>query len=168
VPAARRLQDEILSPSISAPQALDESPLQQETRTVDAFRKVALIVLGSAMQTYGEGLNDEQEVLGFAADVLIDLFAADSAVLRAREAVRTGDPHAALHEAAARVFVHGAAGRVDAAAREACSAMAEGDPLRTLLAALRRVLKVQPMNSVALRRRLAASVTEHGRYILNL
>ena len=167
VSAARRLQDEILSASPAALQQPDDSPLQQESRTIDAFRKVALMILGTAMQTYGEKLNDEQEVLGFAADVLIELYAADSAVLRAREAVRSGHLHAGLHEAAARVFVSGAAGRVESSAREACAAMADGDTLRTLLAALRRVLKVAPLNSVALRRQLAVSVTEHGRYILN-
>ena len=49
-----------------------------------AFKKVALMVLGTAMQTYGEKLTDEQEVLSYAADILIDIYAAESAVLRAR------------------------------------------------------------------------------------
>ena len=53
-------------------------------RAVAAFKKVALIVLGTAMQTYGEKLTDEQEVLSYAADILIDTYAAESAVLRAR------------------------------------------------------------------------------------
>ena len=52
-----------------------------------AFKKVALMVLGTAMQTYGQKLTDEQEVLCAAADILIDIYAAESAVLRAREAV---------------------------------------------------------------------------------
>jgi len=120
------------------------------------------------MQTYGDALTDQQEVLGFAADVLIDTFAADSAVLRARDAVRTGHPQAALHETAARLFVAGAAQRVEAAAKDALAAMADGDTLRTLLAALRRVLKVAPVNAVVLRRQLAEAATARGGYILNL
>ena len=54
-----------------------------------AFKKVALMVLGTAMQTYGQKLNDEQEVLGYAADIMIDTYAAESAVLRARAATVT-------------------------------------------------------------------------------
>ena len=114
-----------------------------------------LMVLGTAMQTYGEKLSDEQEVLSYAADILIDLFAAESAVLRARDAQATGHGHSELHAAAARVFVHEAAQRIDMAARSVLAAMSEGDTLRTLLAALRRFLKPTPVNTVALRRILA-------------
>jgi hypothetical protein len=81
--------------------------------------------------------------------------------------VRTGHAHAGLHEAAAQVFVDGAARRVEGNARVALAALAEGDTLRTLLAALRRILKVAPVNTVALRRRLADAATGHGGYILN-
>ena len=105
------------------------------------------MVLGTAMQTYGEKLTDEQEVLSYAADIIIDTYAAESAVLRAPAVdVVAADLRSAsdLHEAAARVFVNDAAQRVEAAARSALAAMAEGDTLRTLLAALRRVLKVTP------------------------
>jgi alkylation response protein AidB-like acyl-CoA dehydrogenase len=167
VPAARRLQDEVLSPSPAA-QTDTDTPLAAEAQAVAAFRKVALIVIGTAMQTYGDALTDEQEVLGFAADVLIDTFAADSAVLRAQEAARTRHPQAAMHETAARLFVAGAAQRVEAAAKDALAAMADGDTLRTLLAALRRVIKVAPVNTVVLRRQLADAATARGGYILNL
>jgi alkylation response protein AidB-like acyl-CoA dehydrogenase len=167
VAAAKRLQDEVLSASPSASQSGEPAPLEPEAQAVAAFRKVALMLLGTAMQTYGEGLTDQQEVLGLAADVLIDTYAADSAVLRAREAVRTGHAHAGQHEAAAQVFVDGAARRVEGNARVALAALAEGDTLRTLLAALRRILKVAPVNTVALRRRLADAATGHGGYILN-
>jgi hypothetical protein len=68
---------------------------------------------------------------------------------------------------AARVFVNDAAQRVEAAARSALAAMAEGDTLRTLLAALRRILKPSPVNTVAMRRALADAVVSRGRYILN-
>jgi Rad3-related DNA helicase len=127
---------------------------------------VALAVLGTAMQTYGEKLNDEQEVLSFAADILIDVYAGESAVLRAQAAVDAALPDADLHIAAARIVVNDGAQRVEAAARNALAAMAEGDTLRTLLAALRRILKVTPINTVALRRRLADAVTARGGYML--
>jgi len=161
VAAARRLQDEVLSPSMPAVSD-DDAPLAEEARLVASFKKVALMVIGTALQTFGDRLETEQEVLSFAADVLIDTYAAESAVARASAAVRERHPVAALHEAAARVFVAEAAGRVDAAAKSALAATVEGDTLRTLLAALRRVLKPGPVNTVRLRRQLAEAVTERG------
>ena len=167
IPAATRLQDELLTPGLGSTRLDEDEPLEAESRLVAAFRKVALVVLGTAMQTYGQKLQEEQEVLGYAADILIDLYAADSSVLRARDARATGHGHADLHAAAARVFVNDAAQRVEMAARSALAAMAEGDTLRTLLAALRRILKPAPVNTVALRRELADATVKGGGYILN-
>ena len=166
IPAARQLQDEVLSPSVPAPRFTDGGPLDEELRVVTSFKKVALMVLGTAMQAYGQKLNDEQEVLSYAADIMIDTYAAESAVLRARAAAIAAHPHSDLHEAAARTFVNDAAQRLESAARNALAAMTEGDTLRTLLAALRRILKVTPVNTVVLRRRLAEASVERGRYIL--
>src|SRR5678809_1129699 len=141
-----------------------EEGLEADWRTVGAFKKVVLMVLGTAMQTYGQKLTDEQEVLCAAADILIDTYAAESAVLRARDAVASSRPDAALHEASARTFVNDATQRVQASATNALAAMVEGDALRTLLAALRRVLKPTPVNTVALRRTLADATVARGSY----
>lgn len=166
IAAAKRLQDEILSP-IPATAFGESGPLDEERRIVRAFKKVALMVIGTAMQTYGDKLAEEQELLSFAADILIDTFAGESVVLRAGAAVTGGHSQASLHQAAARAFVNDAAQRVEMAARSALAAMAEGDTLRTLLAAQRRLLKVSPINTVALRRELAAAAVTRGRYILS-
>jgi alkylation response protein AidB-like acyl-CoA dehydrogenase len=167
IPAARALQDELLSPSLPSSSLDDGDRLEAELRAAAMFKKAALMVLGTAMQTYGDKLADQQEVLGMTADILIDTFAAESAVLRARASLAGSHSAAPLHEAAARVFVNDAALRIDAAARSALAAMAEGDTLRTLLAALRRVMKYSPIDAVALRRQLAEAVTARGRYILS-
>jgi alkylation response protein AidB-like acyl-CoA dehydrogenase len=163
IPAAKKLQDELLSPTGAS--ALGEEGLDADLKTVGAFKKVALMVLGTAMQTYGQKLTDEQEILCAAADILIDTYAAESAVLRAREAA--GRPDGRLHEAAARTFVNDAAQRVQATATNALAGMADGDTLRTLMAALRRVLKVTPVNTVALRRTLADATVARERYIVS-
>ena len=165
IPAAKRLQDELLSPG-GASLATDEG-LDSDLRTVGAFKKVALMVLGTAMQTYGSKLSDEQEVLCAAADILIDTYAAESAVLRARDAVNSGRGDATMHEASARTFVNDATQRVQASATNALAAMAEGDTLRTLLAALKRVLKATPVNTVALRRTLADATVARDSYSLS-
>ena len=156
IAAARRLQDELLTPT--AADLPGDRPFEAEQRAVASMKKVALMVLGTAMQTYGDKLADEQEVLSSAANIIIDVYAADSAVLRASQA------SAPLHADAAAVFVNDAAGRVEIAARHALAAMSDGDMLRTLLAALRRVMKVTPVNTVALRRRIADAVTEKKGY----
>jgi alkylation response protein AidB-like acyl-CoA dehydrogenase len=166
IAAAKRLQDEVLSPSVGSGGFAEAGVLDEEMRTVSAFKKVALMVVGTAMQTYGEKLTDEQEVVSYAADILIDIYAAESAVLRARAASSSHQAQAALHVDAARVFVNDAAQRVEAAAKSALAAMADGDTLRTLLAALRRILKTSPVNTVAMRRSLADASVSRGRYIL--
>jgi len=140
----------------------DDAPLAAERGAVEAFKKAALMVLGLAMQTYREKLADEQEVLMHLADMLIDVFSADSAVLRAQAALGRRVTQADLQGDAARVFVNDAALRIDASARQALAAMADGDTLRMMLAALRRLMKIAPINTVALRRRLADETVARG------
>jgi alkylation response protein AidB-like acyl-CoA dehydrogenase len=164
IAAAKALEDELLGPPSMPP--MDDGALADARRAVDAFKKTALMVLGLALQTFGSKLADEQEVLMHVADMLMDTFGAESAVLRAQAAALATHPRAALHADAARVFVNDAAMRIDASARQALAATVEGDTLRTLLAALRRLIKVTPINTVAPRRRLADAAVERGGYPL--
>jgi alkylation response protein AidB-like acyl-CoA dehydrogenase len=161
IAAAKALQDELMGPP-ELPSA-DDTALATEHRVVEAFRKTALMILGLAMQSYGEKLPDQQEVLMYLADILIDLYSADSAVLRASAA--SGSLRASFHADAARVFVNDAAMRIDASARQALATMVDGDTLRTMLAVLRRVLKVTPINTTALRRRLADEAVARCGYL---
>ena len=163
VAAAKALQDELMG---APPQWVPgDSPLDAEKRAVETFRKIGLMVVGLAMQTYGHKIAEEQEVLMYASDILIDVYAADSAVLRASQAEAAGGRRAGLQADAARVFVSDAAMRIDAGARKALAAMSDGDTLRTLLAALRRLSKTGPVNTVVLRRRLADEAVAGGGYL---
>jgi alkylation response protein AidB-like acyl-CoA dehydrogenase len=155
IAAAKKLQDEILTPSMPEPPA--DEPLENERRTLAALKRVALMVLGTAMQTYGEQLTDEQEVLTLAADIITDVYAAESVLARAAS-------QPALHRAAAQVYISDAAGRVEIAARNALAAMSDGDTLRTMMAALRRLLKTTPANTVALRRQIADAILDRMSY----
>ena len=162
--AAKQLQDEIMSPSMSLPD-VSEGVLVGEMRACGAFKKVVLMVAGTAMQRYGTTLEQEQEVLSYLADILIDAYSSESAVLRAQDAAGRGLANVEHHLDAARISVNEAAGRIELAARSCLAAMAEGDVLRTQLAALRRLLKVTPANTVAMRRRLADATVAKGGYI---
>ena len=164
IPAAKRLQDEIMSPSLPSIDD-DGGVLTEETRAVAAFKKVVLMMAGTAMQRYGEKLQEEQEVLTYLADAVIDTYASESALLRALRASADGTRTASLQIDAARIYIHEAAGRIELAARSCLAAMAEGDVLRTQLAALRRLLKVSPANTVVLRRRLADAAVAKGGYL---
>jgi alkylation response protein AidB-like acyl-CoA dehydrogenase len=165
IAAAKALQDELLGPpALASASDAGDSPLSEERRAVEAFKKTALMVFGLAMQTYGQKLADQQEVLMNIADIMIDVFSAESAVLRAvAQSGRT--PHASLHADAARVFVNDASMRIDASARQALAAMTQGDTLRTMLAALRRLMKFMPIDTVTLRRRLADEAVVRGGYV---
>jgi alkylation response protein AidB-like acyl-CoA dehydrogenase len=167
IPAARALQDELLGPPSMASAGDGDGVLADELRAIASFKKTALMVFGVAMQTFGTKLTDEQEVLMHLADITIDLYSAESAVLRAQAASAAKAPRAALHVDAARVFVNDAAMRIEASARQALAATVDGDTLRTMLAALRRVLKVAPINTVAARRRIADATVERGGYPLS-
>jgi alkylation response protein AidB-like acyl-CoA dehydrogenase len=161
IPAARKLQDEILAgPGGLEPRG--DGPLDEQRAAVQAFKKIALMSLGLAMQRYGEELTEQQEVLMAIADIVIAVACAESALLRASSAAGAMAP---FHVDAAAIFINDAASRVDASARQLLAAMAEGDTLRTHLAALRRLLKVTPIDTVSRRRRIADETVRRGSYI---
>jgi alkylation response protein AidB-like acyl-CoA dehydrogenase len=166
IAAAKSLQDELLAPP-SMP-AASQDRMAAEHALVAGMKKVALALLGTAMQTYGEKMADQQEVLSFTSDAITDAFTAESALLRALQAQADDPARAALHESAARIVVHTAASRVDAAAKEALAAMSKGDTLRTLMAAVRRWLKPAPADLVTERRALAAETVARKKYVFEI
>ncbi len=165
--AAERLRDEIMGPPTGLGDASD-AVLAEERRLATALKKVALLVAGSALERYGAKLEQEQEVVSAIADILIEAYTSESAVLRAADASARALPNASLHVDAATAYVHDSAGRTELAARTALAAMLEGDTLRTTLAALRRLLKFTPANTVAMRRRLADATVARGGYVFDV
>jgi alkylation response protein AidB-like acyl-CoA dehydrogenase len=162
--AAGRIGDDSLSPGAPAP-AADESPLDAAARALAGLKRTALLVLGRAARTYGDRLADEQEVTMLASNLMIEVFGAESAWLRARQAVETGHVLAALHTDAAVVAVHDASLRAESSARTALSAMHTGDTLRASLSTLRRCSIAEPVDTVSARRRLADAVTRSRLYL---
>ena len=163
--AAQGLMDEILSPSPSSFDDEDEL-LAAEAKLARNAKKVALMVLGTAAQKYMQALAEEQEVLLGVSDIIMDVYAMESAVLRARKlAASKGEEAASLHLEMVSVFCNDAASRVESRARTTLAAAAEGDELRTLLAALKRFTKYTPTNTVAARRRIADAMIKANRYV---
>ena len=165
LPAAQALMDEILSPSMGSLD-LDEGLLAAEQKLAKNAKKVALMTLGTAAQKYMMGLSDQQEILMGVADIIIDTYAMESAILRTlKMAASQGEKAAALCTDMTRTFCNDAVERIEAHAKNTLAAMAEGDELRTLLAALRRFTKMTPMNTVAARQRIANAMIEANRYV---
>ena len=165
LPAAQKLMDEVLSPSLAGLDE-DEGVLAAEAKLVQNAKKVALMVLGTAAQKYMMALADQQEILLGAADIITDVYAMESAVLRAQKlAAAQGPEAAARYVDMTRVFCNDAVARVEATAKDTLAAMSEGDELRTLLAALRRFTKHTPVNTVALRQRVADAMIQANKYV---
>ncbi|HEU4596797.1 MAG TPA: acyl-CoA dehydrogenase family protein [Pyrinomonadaceae bacterium] len=165
LPAAQALMEEVLSPSMPGFDE-EDGELANEARLVRNAKKVALMVLGTAAQKYMTKLADEQEILMGAADIIIDVYAMESAVLRAQKlAGSKGAEGAARYLDMTRVFCNDAVERIEANAKNTLAAMAEGDELRTLLAALRRFTKNTPANTVAPRRGIADAMISANKYV---
>jgi hypothetical protein len=160
--AAERLMSEVMS----FPQLEDESDdlLAAERKAVANAKKVALLVAAAGVQRYRDDIKDQQELLALEADIVMQTYAMESAVLRALALARSGAEKAEYAAKMARVFVSDSVHLVDAWGRQALAATLEGDDLRTMLAALRRFTKHTPVNTVALRREIAARVIELERY----
>lgn len=163
IPAALRLRDELLAPP--APEQESGDTLEPERALVARARKIFLLVAGVALQKYGERLTEEQEIVGALSDIAMEVYAMESAVLRALKLLhRAGEKRAEIPCEIARTYVASAITRIDATARMALSALAEGDDLRMLLAALRRLTRHDPFNTIAVRRRIADAMIEAGQY----
>jgi hypothetical protein len=163
---AMALMDE-LTAGPAAPAGDEEAFLGAEARMAAGAKKVALACLGLATQKFGQKLDAEQEVLGHFADVAMETYALEGAVLRAQKRARVqGEDNARLQEAAVRCFAQDALDRIEVSARKLLAAVEEGDSLRTYLAALKRFTKRETLNTVALRRQVAAAAIEQGGYPL--
>ncbi len=163
IPAAMKLADEIL-----AGPSFDEAPegvLADEARVVANAKKMFLQAAGGAVQKFREKLAEEQELIGALSNVVMEIYAMESCLLRAQKAATAkGAPATQTMIDAARVFISDAAERVEHEAKRAIAAVHEGDMLTTQMAVLKRFSKRAPVDTIAIRRRVAAGVQSQDRY----
>jgi alkylation response protein AidB-like acyl-CoA dehydrogenase len=156
---AMALMDELTAPPPAAEG--EEGFLAAEARMLRGAKKTALLCLGLAARKHGEKLQEEQEVLGLFADVAMDVYALESALLRAqKKAARDGEAKAALAAAVASCYAQEAMDRIESNARKLLASLEEGDVLRTYLAALRRFTKREAADTVGLKRKIAEAAIE--------
>jgi alkylation response protein AidB-like acyl-CoA dehydrogenase len=133
-----------------------------EQSAVANARTATLLLAGAAVQRYGTSLENEQEILAGLADLAIDLFAMESSLERAMLA--SSAPSPSVHADLARLVVAERSAAVETRAKALGASLAEGDEARTLVAGLRRVLRGEPIDRIAIGRRVAASVINRGGY----
>ncbi len=171
LPAIQSLMSELLAPpSLSAAASGAPDPLAREAGLLAGAKKIALFTAGIASQKYMTALADQQEVMAALADIIAEVYALESALLRTRKMQQSGEKpdRIALAQAMTQLYAVTAFEKVTSAAQLVIAAVAQGDTLRTQLAIFRRLAKHEPANAVALSRQIAAAAVEKGRYPLGL
>jgi alkylation response protein AidB-like acyl-CoA dehydrogenase len=165
IPAAMKLADEILAgPSF---EETSEGVLASESRVVANSKKMFLQAAGGAVQKFREKLADEQELIGALSNVVMEIYAMESCLLRAQKAAAAkGESASQTMIDSARVFINDAAERLEHEAKRAIAAIHEGDMLTTQIAVLKRFAKRAPVDTIALRRSVAAALQSQDRYPL--
>ena len=144
----------------------DPAPLEVEAHLLDMTRNVFLMTAGMTVEKWGERLEQEQEVVCGLADLVIALYAMESCHLRAHKALESrGRDKASLHIDYAQAFIYDAFQEVEQIGRRILAALEEGDALRTSLSALKKLTRHTPVNSVALKRRIAARIIDREQYV---
>jgi butyryl-CoA dehydrogenase len=162
IPAATKLAEEVL-----AGPSFEEAPtgaFAEEERSLAQAKKIFLLAAGAALQRFRERLAEQQEIVAALANVVMDVYAMESSLRRAQKAAAARGEAASVMGDAARAFIYDAMDRVEKEARTALAATADGDTLLTQLAVLRRFAKHSPVDTIALRRRVADAVLAQHRY----
>ena len=163
MPAIKKLMDEVLS---GTSDEISDAPLAQERKLVTTAKKIGLFAAGIATQKYMQAIQDQQEIMGAIANMTIETYAMESAVLRAQKLAMHNEETSKHALNMTRVYISGAMDRIESAAKMVIAACAEGDMLRSQLAILRRLSKYEPFNIVALRQGIAQKVLESGKYLV--
>ncbi|MGA9630427.1 MAG: acyl-CoA dehydrogenase family protein, partial [Candidatus Acidiferrales bacterium] len=162
IPAAMKLGEELL-----AGPSFDETPagaFAEEEKSLAQAKKIFLLAAGAAVQKFRDQLANEQEIVGALANIVMDVYAIESSLRRAQKSAASKGQSSALMAEAARAFIYDALDRIEKEARTALAAIVDGDTLTTQLAALRRLAKHAPVDTIAIRRRVADAVLAQDRY----
>jgi len=153
--------------SIRADMGENEGTLVKEQTMLAMAKKIGLIAAGAAAQKFGERLSGEQEIIAFIADIIIEIYAMESTLLRTLKMIdRGGSEQSDIQIAATKVYINDAFSKVDVLAKQIFSGISEGEELKTQLMVLKRLAKYTPINTVTLRRKIANSGISAVRYPL--
>jgi alkylation response protein AidB-like acyl-CoA dehydrogenase len=161
---AQQLQEELM---MLAPEEVGDGVLEQEKYLVRNAKKIALMTAGLAAQKFGPKLEEEQEILVNIADIVANIYAMESALLRTEKAIKnSGEEKNKQKILYTQIFCQEAFNEIEAHAKETLIAVEEGDALRMMLSALRKLTRYMPINIIAKKREAAAALIEAERYIV--
>ena len=165
VEAIKKVTGELLS---LRPQMGEEKEvLENERRMVSMTKKIGLIAAGAATQKYMEKLAGQQEIVALIADIVIQIFAMESVLLRTLKKIqKDGKEKSKIHIAATRVYINDVFPKTDLMARQIFAAISEGEELKTQLMALKKLARYTPINCIDLRREIADSIIPTASYHL--
>jgi butyryl-CoA dehydrogenase len=162
--AIKRVMDEVMEPPSFDAGIDGDEVLGREAAVLVAVKKMALFSAGVASQRFMTALQEEQEVMADLADMIMHVYALESALLRARKLAEGRKISAEAAAAMTGLLADETMGLAEQAARRVLAACAEGDMLRTQLAILRRLARFTPGDAVGLSRTVAKAAIGLERY----
>jgi len=164
LPAAQAVGKELLTYSPLSVQ-LPDTPLAVQEHMVKMSKKIALMVAGVAAMKFGQNLAKEQEVLAKIADIVIEIFAMESGLLRTLKMISKDGEGKAQHQiAAVQAYVDDTIPKIEGWAKKVLAYVEEGDTLRTQLAGLKKLARYQPIDTVGLKRMIADRIIDLEAY----
>ena len=164
LPAAQAIAGELMTYSPLSVQ-LPDTPLALQEHMVKMTKKIALMVAGVAAQKFGQNLAKEQEVLAILADIMIEIFAMESGLLRTLKIIdKEGEEKAEYQIAAVKSYVDDIIPQIEAWAKQVFAYVEEGDMLRTQLAGVKKLARYQPIDGVSLKRAIADRIIDLEAY----
>ncbi|MFC3886662.1 acyl-CoA dehydrogenase family protein [Bacillus songklensis] len=161
---AQVLQEELM---MLMPEEVGDGVLEQEKYLVKNAKKIALMITGLAAQKYGKALEKEQEILVNIADIISNVYAMESALLRTGKAIeKTGVEKNQLKVLYTQVFCQEAFNEIEAHAKETLVAVEQGDRLRMMFSALRKLTRHTPINVIGKKREIAKVLIDAERYVV--
>ncbi|WP_102344976.1 acyl-CoA dehydrogenase family protein [Bacillus sp. Marseille-P3661] len=161
---AQQLQEELM---MMMPDEIGDELLEQEKYLVKNAKKIVLVVAGLTAQKFGPALEKQQEILANIADIVSEIYGMESALLRTEKAInRNGTEKNNLKCLYTQVYCQEAFNRIEAHAKETLLAAEEGDTLRIMLSALRKLTRHTPINVIGKKREIAKRIIEEQRYIV--
>ncbi|MFD2639796.1 acyl-CoA dehydrogenase family protein [Piscibacillus salipiscarius] len=161
---AQGLQEELMT---MMPEPVGDEPLEQEYYLLKNAKKIGLLVAGIAAQKYGEKLEQEQELLVNIADVAAEIYNMESAILRTQKSLDSAGSEKSKQKLnLTQVYVQEAFNRIEAHAKETLIASDEGDSLRMMLGALRKLTRHDPINVIEKKREIAAAIIDAEKYVV--
>ncbi len=150
--------------------SIDKSvPLATEKETIRNLKKALLMAAGKAAEVYGTKLNDEQELLMHLADMVIEIYVAESVLLRTEKLMKLyGEDGSRLYQDLAQLYLYEAVRKIKEHGDEAVSSFTTGDELKVMLMGMKRFTKNDPINTTILKRRVADQMIEANKFPYSL